>query len=245
MACAWLFACSGGGDDSGSANVGGATSRAGSSAGGAAGAAGAPGAAGAAAGGSGGGAGAATPPLPQASGADRPMTCEWLDGDNCWKQVIADVDRCKPAGPGTFSADGATCSFSDGSQMTWSGFENFNDATQFENLIVYTPQRLAAADGSTCLEIRTAGWADYAVISGDTVVVYDSLSATSFRVICGDGSSYSSEVEGACGDLPARGFAGTSPSFRGQFTRDGQSSSAVFGGSVDGPHAVWTCERPD
>ena len=184
-----------------------------------------------------------SPRIPVATGEDLPMTCEWLEADNCWKRMIAAIDSCNPRAAGTFSADGESCSFADGSEMSWPPFENFDDDAGFKGLIRYADQRLEAPDGSTCLEVRGVGWADFAVISGGSAIVYDSLSALSLRVICEDGVSYSTELAGSCDSLASRNLAGGVPGFRSQFTADGEAGSAIFNGAADGFHSVWTCER--
>ena len=125
--------------------------------------------------------------------------------------------------------------------MRWASFEDFGSVETFKALIRFGDQRLTA--GSVWMEIRSTGWADFALISGNRAVVYDSLGASSFRVICEDGTAYSSEVEGSCNELLARAFPGKTPNAVSTFSADGETATSKLGGAADGFFDVWTCRR--
>jgi hypothetical protein len=185
---------------------------------------------------SGASAGAAPIAAPLAAvGPDRPMTCAWLDGDNCWKRMLETIKACAPNEPGQFSSDGSTCRFEDGAVFSWPG------RAPLDALTYAGGQKLVSADGSVCMQLESVGWGDYVLQSGSSSLVYDALSWSSYRVICPDGSSYSSEPEGAC-PLAARGFAGTAPSSVVDCQQE-STCSEVFGGGVNGFETVFVCNK--
>ena len=49
------------------------------------------------------------------------LTCEWLAGDNCWKQTATAATACLPPTDehGTLSDDGRTCTYASGAVITF------------------------------------------------------------------------------------------------------------------------------
>lgn len=55
-----------------------------------------------------------------ATGIGTPVTCEWFAGDNCWKTTAAEANACIESGTtGTLSSDWLTCSYENGTQISF------------------------------------------------------------------------------------------------------------------------------
>jgi len=121
-----------------------------------------------------------------------PIDCDWLDSDNCWKQLMETGRDCVPEGKqGTFDAAGTLCTYDDGSTVelllgatasTWADVEDKGFL-------------LTRGDGTVCAEFyeeQTTGegigeW--YAEILGAR---FTATSTTGFEQVweCPDGTQW-------------------------------------------------------
>ncbi len=53
-------------------------------------------------------------------GGPKEISCDWFEGDNCWKKSVAAAVACIPTGEtGVLSADRTSCSYSDNTLVTF------------------------------------------------------------------------------------------------------------------------------
>ena len=94
-----------------------------------------------------------TPPLP-VPGPAEPMTCAWLDGDNCWKRLAAEIEACAPGATALapFSDDRRSCTHPDGSRTEFAGPID-SPPSNFQ----IVDNRIVGADGSPCMTGKILG----------------------------------------------------------------------------------------
>jgi hypothetical protein len=139
------------------------------------------------------------------------MTCPWLDGDNCWKQMLEDVARCgpPPGAVGRLSTDGTSCAFADGHVIDFAGTVSLLGADAGTSSTVIIAYRMRAPGGSTCLE-TAYGWGKtrFRVGSRD---YFHTLAGISSQVTCPDGTRYSQSHPDTCAQFFDRWAAGQTP----------------------------------
>lgn len=84
--------------------------------------------------------------VPTAKGADLPMTCEWLEGQNCWKEMIAEAAECAPKDVGTINADRSACEFEGRAALELAG--PLSTPAEGSTLVEVTDHRIADAAGT-------------------------------------------------------------------------------------------------
>lgn len=182
-------------------------------------------------------------PIPKATGPDKPMSCEWLESDNCWKQFARKVEACAPTGVGTFDEEREVCSFDNGGLLQLAGpiSEPADNVTQFP----IVNHRLLDADGEPCMTSKILDVGHHAYDVQGEVTVSQSTSLTTFRVICPDGSSYANDVEGTCPEFGLRWLFHKAPGYT--LTCQGSTASCeteIWGADADGGAVVATCGEP-
>jgi hypothetical protein len=166
--------------------------------------------------------------VPTAKGADLPMTCEWLESNNCWKQMIAEVSACAPKEQGVLNADRTACEYDTDAELRFAGpLSKPSPGTTF---VVATDHRVLAADGSACLTGKILGVGKAAYRTKTTTIVSESKTVTNYRVVCADGTSYANDVPGTCADFGARYLAKGVPTYVLGFQPEGDLRLEVGGG---------------
>ena len=143
-------------------------------------------------------------PVPQARGEDKPMTCEWIDDPNsCWRQLVSAAQACVQGGEGAFTPDRTACTFPGGARLELAKPMPVPDAG--DKVIAVVDHRLLDAGGETCLDAKVVGIGRTALaVRGQPTVSFEAKGLTDYRLICGDGTSYSPSVDGTCPSAGAR-----------------------------------------
>jgi hypothetical protein len=150
-------------------------------------------------------------PTPK-EGVVTPITCAWLEGDNCWKAIVRKLEAtCKPQGIGkTISTNPRKITYADGSKALSNPFSAIisgTESTAAPNFYLRNP------DGSRCGAAR-AGYPFASVEVGDDVVRIQYSGYGISSVICQDGTTYaqsSTATAVACEDYSARLQKGMAP----------------------------------
>jgi hypothetical protein len=179
--------------------------------------------------------------VPTAQGADRPMTCEWLESNNCWKQLAAAARACAPSGQGTFSAERDGCELSDGATFELAG--PISTPADGSTLYPVVDQRLVANNGTPCFTGKILAVGRTAYAAGGQAAVLESKPGLTYRLICPDGSSYANDVEGTCENFGARWLAKQAPghTFICQGGQEGSCEAEVWGADAAGPFTLVDC----
>lgn len=178
--------------------------------------------------------------VPTPNGPDQPMTCAWLESDNCWKQASAAARACAPSSEGRFDAERANCAFPDGARLELAG--PISTPADGSNSIVFVDHRVLDSAGSTCFGVRALGIGKGAVATRRGTAVIEWKSLSSYRIVCPNGDAYATDVAGACENAGSRWLAKQAPNY--SFECDGSrgSCTAVFWGSTpSGPQTTATC----
>jgi len=179
--------------------------------------------------------------VPTAKGADLPMTCEWLESNNCWRQLATAARECAPDGPGTFSEDRDVCTLADGYSFELAG--PISTPASGSTLYPVVDQRIVAEDGTPCFtaKILAVGRTAYAV-AGKTIVG-EGKPDFKYRLICPDGSSYANDIEGTCEDFGARWLAKQAPnySFACEGGEEGTCKAEFWGAEASGAATLAEC----
>jgi hypothetical protein len=113
------------------------------------------------------------------------LDCAWLGSDNCWKMTADDAAACLPptTETGVLSADGKTCTYASGAQVTFTPalvLPVSNDADW--NFTITN-------GGADCLHFENAMAGIKLVVGGHTVSE-GPFGVTGLRISCPDGTSY-------------------------------------------------------
>lgn len=149
--------------------------------------------------------------IPSPVGAPRPMTCAWLVNDNCWKRVAQAALDCAPADEGRFVNRRQYCAYDDGSLLEWEA--PVSTPAPGVDHRPWINHRILDDAGEPCFTSIIQGVAHAAFRAGGETVVIQAESLTTFRVICQDGSTYSSAVEGSCPDIGSMWLGGRTPGY--------------------------------
>src|SRR3982751_1956559 len=114
------------------------------------------------------------------------LTCEWLAGDNCWKQTATAATACLPPADehGTVSADGRTCTYASGAVITFASplvFPLPDDPTW--NFTVSNA-------GQTCLHYEDVN-SHLKLVVGDQTVTEAATGGLGLAITCPGGMTYS------------------------------------------------------
>ena len=151
-------------------------------------------------------------------GGGSALDCAWLASDNCWKMTADEATACLPptTEAGVLSADGKTCTYASGTQVT------FTPA-----LVLPIPDNAdwnftITKAGADCLHFENTQAGIKLVVSGHTV--NEGLSGpTGLRIACPDGTAYANanafslldcnaDAGASFGGLPGNTWATTSTS---------------------------------
>jgi hypothetical protein len=119
---------------------------------------------------------------------DKPLDCAWLTSSaNCYQSVSAPAQSCLPTGTGTFSADMTSCTWADGSAVT------FETAVTLPLPEDGLPSFSVTHGQSPCIKIHRdpAGGTFAVTTSAGTFTETNTSTALTFT--CPDGVNYSSE----------------------------------------------------
>jgi hypothetical protein len=169
--------------------------------------------------------------LPVAKKPDLPMTCEWLESNNCWKQMVAEVQACAPKDVGVLNADRTVADFDGAAQMDFAG--PLSTPGKDTETVVVTDHRFTSADSTACFTGKILDSGRVAYASKGKTIVSESKTLSTYRIICSDGSSYASDVTGTCADFGARYIAGAVPSYVLKCV-GGSDCTSVAGGGPSG-----------
>jgi hypothetical protein len=177
----------------------------------------------------------ANPPnTPKQVGASKALTCEWLDGDNCWKSALRELERaCVPGGIGSVNP-------SNPSEILYpSGMKALRTDTVKMDYGYYTPNyRYFRADGTFCGAVRVIFGlpSTVSIEVGGRVVLGDLFGSDVSRLVCPDGSTYATSPEDTsqsqCVDYTSLKYQGKTPLVLGECVQG--TCSPLFGGSTNG-----------
>lgn len=138
-----------------------------------------------------------TGPVPTPETTPRPITQEWLDGDNCWKQLVAEAQACAGetrASVGSFDPDREQCSFKGGAELELGG--PISTPASGTTLYEATNWRIVDGKGKTCATGKILGVGRSIVDVGGKTALLESLTLTKFQLTCPDGKTYGNELPG-------------------------------------------------
>jgi hypothetical protein len=122
--------------------------------------------------------------------------CSWFSGDNCWKQAVRAADACLPSARdlGTFASNFQTCSFTDSSELTLSGSEDFSSPFAWSSLDI-KGFSLVDDTGATCINYlaeQTDSALSWTVGTSEGAVTYAVPDLLSYGglLTCPDGTVY-------------------------------------------------------
>jgi hypothetical protein len=153
-------------------------------------------------------------------GSGNALTCSWLNGSNCFKTMIAAAMSCLPPAnaQGTLSADGKTCSYSDGHVVAFAQPVTLPPSgSQTSNFAV-------TDNGVTCLSWAQPSTGNFTVKTSAGTFRQTTTGAV-ISMICPDGTTFS--TSGPSGDLALISCDG-----------GGANENPGLGGTVSSAHAV-------
>jgi hypothetical protein len=116
------------------------------------------------------------------------VTCEWLAGDNCWKETVARVATCvDQSATCVFSADGSACTYPDGTLVSLAPPRT--TSLQFYFAVVDV---VIHSQGAECaaLHVTPGGGGDSFSLRTSAGTFSQSFSAGAMRYACPDGTIY-------------------------------------------------------
>jgi len=163
------------------------------------------------------------------------LTCSWLDGSNCFKTTIAAAMSCLPApdAQGTLSADGKTCSYSDGHLVT------FDQPVTLPPTDAELGNFTITDDGVACF-----GWAEPSTGNFTVKTSAGTFSQTTtgavISMVCPDGTTWS--TSGPSADLALISCDGGANENPGLGSLSSASSvSVLLDGTGSGELALFNC----
>jgi hypothetical protein len=177
--------------------------------------------------------------IPVAKGADQPMTCEWLDSNNCWKQMVSAASACAPKDVGTFNQDRSGCEFDQAATMEFAG--PLSTPASGTTTVEVTDHRFTDATGAHCLTAKILGVGRGAYATTKGTIVVENKSITNYRVICADGSAFANDVPGTCADFGSRYLQKKVPAYLFSCT-GGAGCASVAGGTTNGELRLVSCK---
>lgn len=159
-----------------------------------------------------------TAPAPM-PGTPKPMTCAFLQQDNCWKRLVTKAATCAGdvKADGRFSEDRRSCAAPSAARLELGGA--VNTPAPGNTSVIGTDWRILDAQGGTCATGKIHGIGRTLIDVGGEVATFESVSLLEYRVTCPDGSTYTNEgapsedADAGAPDVDASstGDAGTPP----------------------------------
>jgi hypothetical protein len=143
--------------------------------------------------------------VPTPNARPEPMTCSWLEGNNCWKRLVTKGLQCAEgvSTRGTFAADRKSCTYP--GKGTWQ-FDGAVDTPSAGNtLLPIVNWRITDPSGAPCMTGKVLAAGRTMVDVQGEVALFENLSLTHYRVTCPDGTSF--ENRNADGSSPEDGGA--------------------------------------
>ena len=114
-----------------------------------------------------------------------PLDCAWLASDNCWKMTADDAAACLPptTETGVLSADGKTCTYASGAQVTFTPALVLPASSGADWNFTITN------GGADCLHFENSMAGIKLVVGGHTVSE-GPFGTAGLRIACPDGTSY-------------------------------------------------------
>ena len=111
--------------------------------------------------------------------------CEWFDGYNCWKQNVEAAAACAhdSTEDGTMMAGGTTCSFTDGTVITFENPVDLNNMDNYEWIFDIT------VGGVPCMSYSNPDFGPLELTTSEGTYTERMYSAT-LGITCPDGSQY-------------------------------------------------------
>lgn len=170
-----------------------------------------------------------TGPVPTPSGAPEPMSCAWLDGENCWTPLYEAAATCAAKSKGTFSDDRRSCTFPTGEVLEFDAPIPKNPPN--DTLFPLVQYRLLDDQGNPCVTGKILGIAKGLVDVQGTAVKFEATSILTYSITCPDGSVFDDSITGTCQDTGARWLAHTLPGHT--LTCDGDTGDCTL--QLSGP----------
>lgn len=182
--------------------------------------------------------------VPTASAVIEPMTCEWLESNNCWKQLVAEANACADlveAG-GVFDDRRQVCSYVNGA--TWELGGSISEPGADTVLFPATDWRIVDDGGDACMTGKILGVGRTIIDVEGEVALFESPTLTTYHLTCPDGVTYGNDQPGTCADFGARYLAHETPGVL--LACDGATSSCELSlwGGASGERSVTTCAVP-
>jgi hypothetical protein len=178
--------------------------------------------------------------VPTAKGADLPMSCEWLESNNCWKQMVDDVTSCAPKDVGAFNADRSACEFDQQATMDFAG--PLSTPAPGNTLIEIVDHRFTDVNNAPCFTGKILGIGRTAFAGRKGTVVSENKTTLNYRIICPDGSSYANDIAGTCADFGVRYVQSKVPTYIFKCEGSGTCSSVAGGGSSNTAKVLASCK---
>jgi len=146
----------------------------------------------------------------QPDGSTNTLTCAWLQGENCWTQLLASVSQCVDPGMGALATDRSSCSYASGKTVT------FATAVPVD-VTSYSWDFEVRSGSSLCVGLHEVG-KNFTVDSSANTFTYESVGTSGIRITCPDGSRFEASdalaLLGTCGTtgFPVRTYAGNATS---------------------------------
>lgn len=182
-----------------------------------------------------------TAAAPSASDA-KPMTCEFLREDNCWKRFVAKVEACVgDFQAGSMSEDRKVCTAASGARLELGGA--VDAPAPGNSSVVAADWRIVNAGGRACATGKILGIGRTMIDAEGEVALLESTSLLKYRVVCPDGSTYSndsptsSEEEARAENASDSGAASTNAGTEAD-TGEAKSADAGATASAEKPPVV-------
>jgi len=182
-----------------------------------------------------------TGPIPEPSAEILPMTCEWLESNNCWKELIASADGCRAAvtAPGEMNDERDGCDYEGGAAWEFGGALSTPAAasTQFP----VTNWRIVDDSGEACMTGKVLGIGRSIIDANGSVALLESPTLTTYHLTCADGTTYGNDQPGTCESFAERWLLQQTPGVL--FTCDGSAERcelAIWGSASE--ETVTSCD---
>ena len=133
------------------------------------------------------------------------LTCAWLQGDNCWTEMLGTRERVHGSRAGALATDRASCSYASGARVTF--------ASAVPVSVQDYDWRFDVRNGATlCVGLEEDG-DNFAVQTTDGKLSYEVTDGNGVRITCPNGARFEAPYAVAlltsCGaqGFPSRGYA--------------------------------------
>ncbi len=182
-----------------------------------------------------------TGPVPTAAAEPQAMSCEWLDGDNCWKRFVARAESCKGLVEtgGRFNEDRDACSYSSNGFLEFGG--PLSTPSKESVLFPAVDWRVVDDEGTACMTGKILGVGKTLIDIDGEVVVFENKTLTEYEITCADGTTYSNAHEDTCADFGVRWLAHDAPGVLLACDGAQESCELSLWGGADGEETITTC----